>query len=512
MTLDLAQLPALLRDGVEQVIAAERSEKERLLAENRVLREMIRLLHLKKYGPRSEQLSDRQLHLLEGEPSVTPEEVRQEAELGARNPEARQPRVPQRDRQHPGRVELPAHLERRVEVIPVPADQCHCPRCQKELPVIGYEESEHLDMEPVTFFVRKVRREKRAADCGCVEGVVCAPVPERILPKSKLGDELIVEFIDRKFGQHLPVYRQCDTILREAGVELSRQTVCGVIGQVGALLEPIRQVLRRDLLDGGYIQADETPIGVQSPEVRGRNHTGRIWHYGRPGGPVVVDFQMTRGREGPLAFLEGFRGILQSDGYGAYDKLGHGIRYAGCLAHVRRKLFDAHKLSPDDPVPRQLLDQVGALYAVEAEAREAKATAEARLALRQERSRPLMDALKTQLVSARAASLPKSVLGRACAYALGQWTRLEVFLGDGRLEIDNNWAENGLRPVVLGRKNFLHIGSEWAGPKLAAIWSVYGTCKRLGKSPRAYLRSVLPRLAEWPMSRVSELSPLAWQS
>jgi hypothetical protein len=280
---------------------------------------------------------------------------------------------------------------------------------------------------------------------------------------------------------------------------------------VGGLLEPIRQVLRRDLLDGRYIQADETPIGVQSPEVRGRNHTGRIWHYGRPGGPVVVDFQMTRGRDGPLAFLEGFRGTLQSDGYSAYDKLGPGIRYAGCLAHVRRKLFEAHKLSPDDPVPRQLLEQVGAIYTVEAEAREAKATAEARLALRQDRSRPLMEALKAQLVQARAANLPKSVLGRACAYALGQWTRLEVFLGDGQVEVDNNWAENGLRPVVLGRKNFLHIGSEWAGPKLAAIWSVYGTCQRLGKSPRAYLRSVLPKLAEWPINRVKELSPLVWQ-
>ena len=178
---------------------------------------------------------------------------------------------------------------------------------------------------------------------------------------------------------------------------------------------------------------------------------------------------------------------------------------------MRRKLFDAHKLSPEDPVPRQLLDQVGALYGVEAEAREAKATAEDRLTLRQARSQPLMAALKERLVATRQASLPKSVLGRACAYALGQWTRLEVFLKDGRIEVDNNWAENGLRPVVLGRKNFLHVGSEWAGPRLAAIWSVYGTCQRLGKNPRAYLRSILPRLADWPANRVDELSPMVWQ-
>jgi transposase len=511
VSFDLAQLPPDLRDAVASALAGERAEKERLQSEIRILREMIRLLHLKKYGPKSERLSEQQLQLLEGEPCVTPEEVAKEAELAARDPKARAPRVPKRDRPHPGRVELPAHLERRIEVIPVPADQCRCPRCLKELALIGYEESEYLDMEPVKYFVRKVRREKRAAGCGCVEGVVCAPVPVRILPKGKFGDEVIVDFIDRKFGQHLPVYRQCDTIEREAGIELSRQTVCGVIGQVGTLLEAIRQSLRRDLLAGGYIQADETPIGVQSREVRGRNHTGRVWHYGRPAGPVVVDFQMSRGRDGPKAFLEGFRGTLQSDGYSAYDKLGAGIIYAGCLAHVRRKLFDAHKLSPDDPVPRQLLDHVGAVYAVEAEARDAGAKSEERLALRQARSQMLMAALKEKLVATRAASLPKSVLGRACAYALGQWTRLETFLNDGRVEVDNNWAENGLRPVVLGRKNFLHVGSEWAGPRLAAIWSVYGTCLRLRKNPRAYLRSVLPRLADWPANRVDELSPMVWQ-
>lgn len=507
MALDLDQFPPHLREAV----AAERAEKERLQGEVRLLREMIRLLHLKKYGPKSEQLSDHQLDLLEGEPCVTPEEIEQEAARIAQSPEAQEPRVEREDRRHPGRVELPAHLERRTEVIPVPAEQCRCPRCQKELLLIGYEEAEYLDMEPVKYFVRRIRREKRAAQCGCVEGVVVADPPRRILPKSKFGDELIVDFIDRKFGQHLPVYRQCDTIRREAGIEISRQTVCGVMGQAGGVLEAIRQSLRRDLLKGGYVQADETPIGVQCPEERGRNHTGRIWHYGRPGGPVVIDFQMSRGRDGPRRFLEGFEGTLQSDGYSAYDKLGSGIRYAGCLAHVRRKFFEAHKLSPKDAAARQLLDQIAEIYAVEAEARHANASPADRLALRQARTRPLMEALKIRLIQVRAASLPKSVLGRACAYALGQWTRLEVFVTDGLIEADNNWAENALRPVVLGRKNFLHIGSEWAGPKLAAIWSVYGTCQRLGKNPRAYLLSVLPRLADWHSHRVDELSPLVWE-
>lgn len=511
MSLDIQQLPQELRDAVHAAIAHERAEKERFQAENLMLRDMIRLMNLRRFGPRSEQLSDRQMQLLAKEPSVTTEEVAQEAKLATTQPESRQPRTAKRDRKHPGRVDLPPHLERRIEVIPVPAEECQCPRCRHELPVIGFEESEHLDVEPARYFVRVVRREKRAAKCGCVEGVVCAPAPVRILPKSKFGDDLIVDFIDRKFGQHLPIYRQCDILARETGLELSRQTIGGVIGQVGGLLEAIRQSLRRDLLREGYIQADETPIGVQSPEDPGRHHTGRIWHYGRPGGPVVVDFQMSRGRDGPLAFLEGFRGTLQSDGYSAYDKLGPGIVYAGCLAHARRKFHEAHQLSPRDPVPLEVLERIGVIYAVEAEAREANATPAQRLALRQERSRMLMEDLKRRLTEIQSGVLPKSVMGRACAYALRQWPRLEVFLTDGRIEADNNWAENGLRPVVIGRKNFLHIGSEWAGPKLAAIWSVYGTCQRLGKSARAYLRSILPRLADWPSGKVDELSPLVWE-
>jgi len=149
VTFDLQQLPPNLRDAVAAALAAERAEKERFAGENRVLREMVRLLHLKKFGPKSEKLSDRQLVLLDGEPCVTPEEVKQEAERVTRDPAAGQPRVAKADRQHPGRVELPAHLERRIKVIPVPADQCHSPRCQKELLVIGYEQSEFLDMEPV---------------------------------------------------------------------------------------------------------------------------------------------------------------------------------------------------------------------------------------------------------------------------------------------------------------------------------------------------------------------------
>ena len=500
MTVELDQLPPAARTLIEG-----------LQVEVRLLREQLRLMRIQKYGPRSDKLSDLQLELLDSEPCVTSEEVAAEIDRVEKNPSARTPRMGVEDPKHPGRTELPAHLERRIELIPAAAADCQCGRCGQARPLIGYEESEHLDLEPLKFFVRVVRREKRGG-CGCQDGVVCAPLPARILPKGKLGDELVLEVLEQKFGMHVPVFRLCEAIFRNSGIHLSRQTVCGVIGKVGELLQPIARVLQADLLGGGYIQADETRFGVQTREKPGRNHTAQIWQYGRPGGPVVFDFRMSRGRDGPEEFLRGYRGHLQCDGYAAYKDLGPGIIYSGCLAHARRKFVEAGRLAPRDPVPREIVDLFAAIYTVEAEAREGEATAEQRLRLRQERTRPLMDRLHARIVATRAAVLPKSGLGRACDYALGQWSRLRVFLDHGQVEADNNWAENAIRPVVLGRKNFLHIGSEWVGPRLAAIWTVYGTCQRLGTSPKAYLRSILPRLADWPASRVAELSPLVWKA
>ena len=513
MTQDITDLPAEVREIVERFVAIERTDKQRLEIELRLVKEELRRVLLGKYGPKSEKLSDLQLQLLEAEPCVTVEEIAGESERVATDPAARTPRKPADDGKgkHPGRVELPAHLERRLEIIPVAPAECRCGQCGKDQPIIGYEESEHLELEPLKYFVRQIRREKRGS-CGCRGGVVCAPLPVRILPKSKLGDGLIIEVLDQKFGMHVPVFRLCEAMFRNAGIDLSRQTVCGVLAKAGELLIPIGQVLKLDLFAGGYIQADETRFGVQTREKPGRHHTAQIWQYSRPGGPVVFDFRMSRGRAGPEEFLKGYRGHLQSDGYSAYRELGPGIIYSGCLAHARRKFVEAVRLAPQDPVPREIVELFAAIYAVEAEARDGKATAEQRKRLREDRSRPLMNQLHRKIIATRAAALPKSVLGRACDYTLAQWPRLTVFLSEGRIEADNNWAENAIRPVVLGRKNFLHIGSEWVGPKLAAIWTVYGTCQRLGINPKAYLTSILPRLGDWPINRIAELSPLLWKA
>jgi hypothetical protein len=248
------------------------------------------------------------------------------------------------------------------------------------------------------------------------------------------------------------------------------------------------------LLAGGYVQADETTVPCQTPEKTGRNHRAYLWEYSVPGGVVVFDFRRGRGREGPKTFLQGFRGTLPCDGYGAYADLGEGIVYAGCLAHARREFVDALKVAPHDPRPAEVIARFGELYVVEKTSRQAGLGPEARRGVRQTQSVPLMAALKERLLGLRQQIAPGGTLAKACDYALGQWSRLEEYLRDGRLEIDNNWCEGAIHPLALGRKNWLHIGSEQAGPKVAAIASIVETCRRLDLNLRKYLKDVLPRL------------------
>jgi len=227
---------------------------------------------------------------------------------------------------------------------------------------------------------------------------------------------------------------------------------------------------------------------------------------------VVFDFQMGRGRAGPREFLKNFRGKLQSDGYAAYAELAEGILHVGCLAHARRGFVDALKVAPNDPLPAEVIERIGKLYAVEEQARLAGLGPQERQAVRQQKSAPVMEQLKVRLVEIRQQIPPGTKLAQACDYTLGQWSRLAEYLKDGVLEIDNNWCEGAMRPIALGRKNWLHIGSEQAGPKVAAIASIVETCRRLNINLRNYLKDVLPRLGDWPAKRVAELTPTAWKA
>lgn len=509
--INLDLIPEQLRQNVADVITA----LEEATRMNRVLKEALRLSLIKKYGGKSEALSDKQLELLESEPAVALEEVQAEAEVAPvdRDVVGEAGDVPKggkgrRDRG--GRTPLPANLPREVVHVPVPESECRCPRCHAATVVIAFEESEQLDVVPARYRVLVVRREKRACPKCPEAGVRTAPAPERIQPKGRLSDGLIIDVLIRKYLEHVPIYRQCATLLRDHGIDLARQTLTDGVMVAGELLRALVEPLRQDLLAGGYIQADETTVGVQSGAVRGRNHLAYLWQYSRPGGPVVFDFRMGRSREGPRKFLEGYRGWLQSDGYSAYADLGEGIRHAGCLVHARRRFFEASQLAPTAEAPREFLGIFARLYAVEKQAREAGMDAAGRLALRREKSAPLMGELKRRALEVRAAEMPATRLAEACEYTLKQWDRLERFLEDGVLEADNNLCENGMRGVALGRKNWIHLGDELAGPKVAAILTVFETCRRLGINAREYLADVLPRLGPWQDPRVAELNPLAW--
>jgi len=484
-------------------------DKDKLL---QIQDEKIRLLNLRLWGPKGEKLSPAQTALLLDEASVTTAEVQQEAQRPPPEKENPLPKAKAPRPNHPGREKLPQHLERREVVIPCHPQDCRCDQCGAERPIIGYETSEELVCEPAIIYVRVTKREKRGSHCLEEQGVATAPAPAKMLPKSKLSDEFIIEALAQKFQQHLPVYRQCAVLADNYNIELSRKTVTDSLLAAGELLRAVVRAQAAELLRGSYLQADETPVPVQTGEKTGRNHQAYLWQFGRPGGPVVFDFQMGRGREGPETFLRGFTGKLQCDGYRVYDKLGEGIIYVACMAHLRRGFVEASKLAPRNPLPVEILARIGQLYQVEDQARKASLGPEQRLILRQEQSAPILAALQTRLMEIRQQIAPGGKLAQACDYALGQWSRMEEYLKDGRVEIDNNWCEGGMRPLALGRKNWLHIGSPEAGPKVAAIASIVETCRRLDINLRAYLTDVLPKLGDWPSKRVAELTPAAWKA
>jgi transposase len=475
----------------------------------RALEERLRLELIRKYGPKSEQLNDAQLLLLDLEPGVSTQEVEAEAErepLPPPTPET----MKRKSGKHPGRQQLPAGLPRVERIVSCTPEQCVCKACGQQTVVIGYERSEQLDVEPARYFVVVTRREKRACR-DCAEGVTAAPLSARIIEKSLVSDRIVIDAVVSKYCDHLPLYRQSAMLERDTSVAISRATMDGWMMRVGDLLTPVAAATGRELLRGSYIQADETAVPVQMADKRGKHHQAYLWQYGRPGGSVVFDFRMGRGREGPVKFLGPYKGILQTDGYTAYDRAGGvGMVHAACWSHARRKVFDALKLSPEDRVAAQLVARINELFAVDAEARNADLSDEQRHVLRGERSRPLLEVLKKEMEAARATVLPASALGKAVNYTLSLWHKLILFLEHPVLELSTNLAENSMRPVVVGRKNWIHVGSEQAGSKVAAILSVVESCRRLKIPVREYLAAILPGLANRPVQQVSQLTPAAW--
>jgi transposase len=471
------------------------------------LTEELRQQRVKLLGPRSETLSDLQLQLLaDEEPGTTLDEVEAEAR---RTP---LPVVPPRQRRpHPGRQRLPENLPRVEEVVRCAEQTCR--QCGAATAVIGYDESEQVDVQPARYFVRVTKREKRA--CRSCQGgtVTMPPLAPRIVEKGLASDRVVVETVVAKYADHLPLYRQAAILEREAGLEIGRATLDGWVMRVGDMLQPVVSAMRQDLLRGSYLQADETIVPVQMHDKRGADHQAYLWQYGKPGGETVFDFCMGRGREGPQKFLGQWEGILQTDGYQAYDTTGGPkLVHVGCWAHARRKFVDAVKVNPDDGAAVQMVIRMDALFLVDRDARKKQMTGEERLAARRQHAEVWAEEIRQECVKLAPAVLPKSALGKAITYTLNQWPKLRRCFDYGEVELSNNLAENSMRPVTLGRKNWLHVGSAKAGPKVAAIISIVESCRRLGVPVKDYMLDVLPGMDRRKLSEIAQLTPSRWSA
>jgi hypothetical protein len=280
---------------------------------------------------------------------------------------------------------------------------------------------------------------------------------------------------------------------------------------IGEMLMPVVGAMRSQLLAGTYIQADETPVDVQMHDGSGTNHQGYLWQYGTPGGMTIFDFRMSRKREGPLNFLGNFEGLLQTDAYAAYDGVGGPkMVHAACWSHARRYFVNAVKLNKQDAASIRAVELMNKLFAIDAQVRDGNMDHAARHALRHEKAPPLLAEIRTHILEMSKTVLPKSAAGQACSYTMAIWKRLIRFLDYPELELSNNLAENSMRGVALGRKNWIHIGSEQAGPRVAAILSVIESCRRLKIPVRNYLADILPGLANASIQRIANITPAAW--
>src|SRR3989475_150524 len=407
-----------------------------------------------------------------------------------------------------GRQPLPAHLPRETHrVLP---QQEACPDCGGALKPLGEDVSEMLEYVPEHFKVIRQVRPKLA--CACCDKIVQAAAPSRPIERGMAGPGLLAHVLVSKYADHLPLYRQAEIYARD-GVELDRSTLADWVGGTAQLLEPLVEALRRYAIAAGKLHADDTPVPVLAPG-NGKTKTGRLWTYVRDDRPTgdqaapAVWFAYSPDRKGehPERHLRKFCGTLQADAYAGFNQLYENgrIQEAACWAHVRRKFYDLQQ-AHTSLVATEALVRIGALYTIEKEIR--GRPPEERRQVRQARSKPLLASLRQWFEATLLKLSRKSDTTVAIRYALSRWDALARYCDDGHIEIDNNAAERALRAVALGRKNYLFAGSDSGGERAAAIYTLIGTAKLNGLDPEAYLREVLTRIADHPISRISELLP-----
>jgi transposase len=382
-----------------------------------------------------------------------------------------------------------------------------CSGCGRAKDRIGQDESRVLEYVPAKLEVHVHVRPKYACRY-CKDGVASPPPPERPIARGIAGPGLIAQIVVAKFGDHLPLYRQEDFFTRH-GLHIPRSTLCDWVQAAAELLRPLYQRQKELALQSSVLWTDDTPVTVLSAEPEG-SRTGRFWTYIAEEHPYsVYDFTESRARDGPASFLRGFEGYLHADAYGGYDQIYLGsndsIREVACWAHARRKFFDAKHSSPRDA--HQILEWIRQLYDVEERAREL--SVDARREIRVAEAVPVLDRMGTRLAELEKRVLPKSVLSKAVSYASNQWQALRRYAEDGRLSIDNNVSERTLRHQAIGRKNWLFLGSEQAGPRAAVLFTVLAGAKRHRIEPWTYLRELLLRLHD-DDPRLDDMLPDKW--
>jgi transposase len=491
---------------------AERAEKVQLAAQNDRLRHLIRQLQRLRFGPRSEKLDPDQLNLALEDLEQAVAET--EAEQEKADPALKRTRVETR---RAGRASLPEHLPR-VEVVIAPQNTA-CPCCGGVMQVIGEDRSQRLDRVPAQYQVVVTCRPKYACR-KCQEGVVQAPAPARLIAGGLPTERLVAHVLVAKYADHSPLYRQSQILVRQ-GIAIDRSVLSCWVGHAAAEIKPLWRLMRQELLRSPKLFADETTAPVLDPG-RGRTKTGYFWVLARDDRPwqgtappaVLYSYAPGRGAEHAVALLEGFTGVLQTDAYAAYRSLadpkrgGGPVTLAYCWSHCRREFFDLAKTAPA-PIATEALRRIAEFYRIEAEIR--GSSANERQAVRQQKTTPLIEALKTWLEKTLAQLPGGSEIAKAIRYALNQWDGLTRFLDDGRIEIDSNAVERAMRPVALTRKNALFAGSSEGAENWAMLASLIETCKLNGVNPQAYFTDVLTKLVNnWPNRRRAELLPWAW--
>ena len=493
-----AELPEDLA-AAHQLIGKLRADLERSLHENKWLRHRLDVLSRRLFGKKAEQLTPGQLVLayeqLENETGKADEPVETDSGEGPAIEKAR----PRR-----GRRAIPKNIRRVDVVVDLPDSEKTCATCGIERERIGEDVSEKYDYIPAELVCRVTRRQKYG-QCKCSPGVVTAPAPPQAVEKGLAAEGLLAHIATSKYVDHQPLYR-LEKIFARHGADISRKTLGDWIAECAEALAPIYEHLGRTIVTADYLQTDDTPITILQDD--GGSRTGRLWVYVDPiGKRVFFDATATREREGPERVLKDFKGYLQADAYSAYDALYRTgqIVEIGCWAHVRRKFFDTRE---EDPEALKVLALIQRLYAVEREG--AAMEVEERRLLRQEKAAPVLAEIDRVREELARTALPKSGLGEALRYLHNQREALGRYLLDGRLKPDNNGAENQLRVVAVGRKNWLFAGSQEGARRAAVLYTLAQGCKLAGIDPFRYFKDVLLRVATHPSSRIDELTPAGW--